>query len=151
MTDRMHGAAFIQKMASSRMNLSATWVLHHHSHWVGLTRLLVNILDEGRGLTLVLPCLSGAGTVDKQIVSDLLGFVLYFQLVDLMVSRPVDITVPVQCKDVVYGRVVVLQAPAQSCWHTWPFDPAPQLHIFSNSDSGVATDQFHFQRRLCIE
>lgn len=98
--NRLHNAA--QKMACLT-NLSGTWVLHIHSQLVGWRQLLVHILQEDRHTTLVSSCLPVARTVDKEIVFDFLLFALYFQLVAVLVSRPADGTIRVQCQDVVYG------------------------------------------------
>lgn len=61
----------------------------------------MDIVQEDRHTTLVSSCFSVARTVDKQIVYDLFLLVLYFQLVPVLVPRPADRTVRVQCQDVV--------------------------------------------------
>lgn len=88
-------------MACSLTNLSNTWVPHQNSQLIGWRQLLVYILQEDRHSTLVASCLPVARTVNEQKVNDFILFVLYFQLVALLVSGPADGTIRVQCKDVI--------------------------------------------------
>jgi len=111
----------------------------------------VNVLQEDRHPTLVASRLPTARTINEQIVNHFVLFVLYFQLVALLVSKPADGTVRVHGQDVILGRGITLQAPSQCDGYAWPSDPAHQLHFVSDGHFAVATYQKHFDERICEE
>lgn len=129
---------------------TGTWVPHQHSHCVGWRQLLVYFLQEHRHTALILSCLSMARSIDKQIVKNFLWFVVHSHLVALLVSRPTDAAVMVQCQDGVH-RPIALHAPSQRCRHSWPFDPANQLHIFAHSHRAFAIYQRNCHKFICVE
>lgn len=64
----------------------------------------MHVLQEDRHTTLVFSCLSVGHTINKEIVNDfLLIFLLYFQLVVMLLSRPADGTIRVLGQDGVNG------------------------------------------------
>lgn len=64
----------------------------------------MHVLQEDRHATLVYPCLSVGHSVNKEIVNDfLLIFLLHFQLVVMLFSRPADGAIRVLGQDGVNG------------------------------------------------